>query len=460
MKKLVIISAILALGLPLQAKNLNRSGWKWSSSSICAAGTDADIAGLEGICDGNNNTCWHSNYHAQNGTPERSNPHWVQIDRGTDTNEFTGLAYLPRQHTTNTSCIAYYIYLSDKDMSSTPATSASDIISTLGQPTFSGYWNGDETEKYVDFGGSYKSRYILFVNVQSKSSSSAACAEMNLYSGSPSSSGDSGNPESDEFNALRITPYGADATPHRIAIQGDKLTVSVVHGYVRLGNEDITVEYPMDDVARFSFDYYEFGESSYNGDKKDIYTSRFTPTVKPAAGELKTLDEVNIVINASRKHRINPDTDKPITIMRGSETVLSIMPDVLADFAGEKGYNFTNLGFTTPGTYTLEIPVEMFLCADGTRSNNVERQWTISESSGLNDINATDIPTLAFARRGNILYVSGIVGADTVHLFNAAGQCVASAPVNTFGEAEINVGSMVKGVYFLKLNDITLKIIL
>lgn len=459
--KTTILILALALALGAQAKNLNRDGWTWSSSSICAPGADDDIYGLPGLYDGNVNTCWHSNYQAANGTPERNNPHWIQIDRGDDNSSFSGLAYLPRQsYNGNTSCTEYYIYLSDTDMSSTPATSADDIISALGTPAFSGYWSGDTTEKYADFGKSYKSRYVLFVNVQSLNSRSAACAEMNLYLGNPSAGGGDEPPTS--YNALRVTPMGKDATPHRIAIQGDKLTISMNHEYVRLGNENITVEYNMAEVARFNFEQYDFGEDSYEGDKKDIYSSRFTPTVKPANGQVDALNEVTVIISASRKHRVNPDTQLPVTIERGSEILMSVPHTSLGDFASDNGYLFTNLGFTTPGTYTFKLPSELFICADGTRSDYVWREWTIPDpNQGKDGLSDVDVSTLTLNRSGSILRVGGIApGIASAELYDTGGRLAASSTVDAYGEARLNVGGLAKGVYFLNVNGITLKIIL
>lgn len=458
MKQSIIFLAITALGLSAGAENLKRDDWTWSSSSICAAGTDSDILGLDGIHDGDANTCWHSNYRADDSSPERRNPHWVQIDRGSDRAEFNGLSYLPRQLSPKTACTSYYIYLSDTDMSSTPASSAQDIIAALGEPDFSGTLTGDITEKHIDFKEKFTSRYILFVNVESNGSSSAACAEMNLFYGEPSGGGATGP---GNYNAICITPSAADATPHRIAIQGDKLTASVNHGYVRLGNEDITVEYAMADVARFTFEYYDFGDAdSYTGDKKDIYTSRFTPTVKPAAGEISALNEVSIEFDpASGSHRINPEATLPVTITRGGDAVMSVDAASLPDFASDKGYTFTGINATSAGTYTLNIPEELFILADGSRSNSVAHAWTITGLDGISSV-AADCQTLTFNRSGSTLTVGGISGASSAELFNAAGRSVATAPVNSRGEARFNVGALTKGVYFLHVNDITLKIIL
>ncbi|MCM1309631.1 MAG: discoidin domain-containing protein [Bacteroides sp.] len=457
-KYLIIAAAVAATSLTSGAYNLTRDSWTWMSSSICSpgSGNNADIVGLEGIHDNNPATCWHSNYLAQSGTPERSNPHWVQIDRGSDRTPFTGLAYLPRQSSSNTSCTAYYVYLSDTDMSDTPATSASDIIAKLGYPSFMGNWSADSSEKYVDFDEAKYSRYILFVNVSSASSSSAACAEMNLYYGS--TSGDD-KPDDQTYNAISITPFGSNATPHRIAIRGDKLSASVVNGFVRLGNEYITVEYDMNEVARFAFEQYDFDEGQvYVGDKKDIDYARYNVTVQPAAGQVKNLDEILIRVNKSRKLRLNPDVDEPITLMRGAETMMLIDKVSLADFACETGYAFSNLGIVDPGTYTFNIPDKMFITGDGARSSEMNREWVIPAKDGINGINAAD-RTLTFDRRGTTLIVGGVYGNGVVELYNVGGQCVASALANSLGEAELAVGSLGKGVYFLTANGLTLKII-
>lgn len=454
MKKLLLLSIIAAV-VPASATNyLNRSGWKWSSSSICAAGTDSDIAGLGGMYDGDRNTCWHSNYLADSGTPERSNPHWVQIDRGSDNSTFNGLAYLPRQSSDKTACTRCYIYLRDTDMSSTPATSEQDITSALGAPDYIGMWSRDSQEKFAEFEKPSNARYILFVNVESNNSSSAACAEMNLFTGKPTEGGGGG--ESKAFNAIRITPKGS-STPHRIAIKGGTLAMSMNFDYIRLSNSDITVEYPMTEVEKFNFENYNFGDESYIGDKQDVLTSRFEVTVSPAAGRITALNEITIGFPGSV--RVNPAAESGISVTRGAETILSLEPQALETYKVGEGYAFTGLGATVHGEYTMVIPEELFISADGSRSEAVNHVWLIGDEQEAIDEIKADCPTVTFAREGSILTVGGITGASEATIYDLDGRRMLSAPVVN-GRARFDVKNIAKGAYLLNINSTTLKILL
>lgn len=260
--KAISLLLMAAAALPAAATDyLDRTGWSWSTSSELPSGYDYDVSGLAGICDGDASTCWHSNYLAQSGTPERSNPHWIMIDRGSDSKPFYGLSYLTRQSTLNQCCTEYMIYLSDSDMSSAPATSVEDIISALGTPDYRNSLSPTSEEIVINFDKASTARYILFVNVSSNASSSAACAEMNLVAGAGAPAG--------TFNALRIYPAdGSDV--HYIAIDGANLSFSLVNGRARFGNSQITVEYDPAEFARVEFDNYEFTDSLYVGPKVDI----------------------------------------------------------------------------------------------------------------------------------------------------------------------------------------------
>lgn len=459
MNKYTIIAVGMLLGAASTASayNLKRDGWNWASSSICAA-DGVDITGLDGIHDGSAYTCWHSNYHAATGSPERSHPHWVQIDRGNDRSEFSGLAYLPRQSTPNQACTAYYIYVSDTDMSSTPATSVADIVAALGTPTLSGTWAGDITEKYARLEKTSTARYILFVNLASLNSSSAACAEMNLFYGNPA--GDTSNPETNEYNAIRITPVKSGSQPHRIAILDSSLSMSMNYGYVRLSNSDITIEYSPEEVAKFNFEHYDFdADKTYDGDKKDVLTSRFDLTVRPRAGHVESINEVTITIAASRRARLNPASTAPVKITCGGETFLSVDPSALSEFATEKGYTFTGINATNPGEYVLTIPAELFIAADGSRSSGVYCEWTIDEKDAINNI-AADCPTLTFANSGGILSVGGVTPGSDARLYDASGRLRASATAGADGNISLNLTSFTSGVYLLNVNNITLKIVL
>lgn len=456
MKQLLTSLTLLIAMLPASAtKYLSRSGWSWSASSICATGADPDIAGLGGMYDGDTYTCWHSNYFAQSGTPERSNPHWVQIDRGTDNSVFDGLAYLPRQTSDKTACTRCFIYLRDVDMSSTPATSEADIISALGAPDYIGIWTGNSDEKFAQFEKSSSARYILFVNIESNGSSSAACSEMNLFTGTPSEG--SGGTSSSGYNAIRITPKDS-SEPHRIAILGNSLSMSMSFDCIRLSNSDITVEYPMDEVEKFNFESYNFSDDeSYIGDKQDVLTSTFTVNVSPAAGRVTELH--SITLNIAETWRLNPTIESGISITNDAKNILSINSQSLEDYRVDNGYTISGLNITSPGEYTLTIPAEQFINGDGARSEAVNHVWTITgEEDSINELNA-DCPTITFAREGNILTIGGITFGTEALLYDLDGHMMLSAPV-VAGRATFNTSSLSKGAYLLNINSTTLKIIL
>lgn len=278
MKRIIFSLFILGATISASAEEgyLDRSKWKWFSSSICEPYTDTDIRGLEGLYDGDPTTCWHSNYRAAAGTAERSNPHWIMIDRGTDTSEITAISYLPRQNSVNQACTSYYIYLADRDLGSCPATSAADILSAMGTPDVSGIWEASLEEKTAKLEKPCSARYILFVNVTSVNSSSAACAEFNLIG--PNGSG-GGTPATDAYNAVRILPADGSA-PHQIAIQGDALTFTMQNGYIRMANSDIIVEYLPEEISAFKFIHYDFpADKSYIGDRDDVRSEISEPRV-------------------------------------------------------------------------------------------------------------------------------------------------------------------------------------
>ncbi len=267
-----IIIAAFALGTALGAEAndyLNRSSWQWSSSSICEP-DGSDIAGLEGIHDGDQNTCWHSNYHAASDSPERSNPHWVMIDRKKDSKKIYGLSYMPRQATQNATCTHYAIYLSDTSFEDTPSDSFEVIQTVLGKPQYEGYWDASYGEKICNFDKASTARYILWVNVESAASRSAACAEMNLLAAKGTGGGEGGGGTTTTiYNALKIATR--EGKTHRIAIDGSNLKVYMEGANVRLGNSAITVEYAMDSVLSFVPEIYDFAEGTlYDGDKKDV----------------------------------------------------------------------------------------------------------------------------------------------------------------------------------------------
>lgn len=470
-KSLLIVASGLAAAMPAAAQEyLDRSAWKWSASSICAPEND-DIAGLEGIHDGNINTCWHSNWHAESGTPERSNPHWVLIDRGSDATPFYGLAYTPRQNSVNNACTSFMIYLRDEDLSSTPATSAEDIVAALGSADYSGAWEGSTDEKFANFNKPSTARYVLFVNVSSHSSSSAACAEMNLLAKKYNGGGSAG---SEPFNAVRITPADGSA-PHRIAIDGTALNISMSGSAIHMGNSGITVEYSTAEVAHFTFENYEFeAEQLYQGTKRDIYDNPFDLTVTPAEGELTELTEVTIASAVGALPAPNPACEGNVTIRRGKITRRTISTARMSEYATADAYVISGLTETTPGDYSLTIPEGFFLDSEGCRSNPLEIHWTMVEKpvepdpgpdqpggdqDAIDEVEA-DCPTLTLSRDGANLIVGGVTLSPRVTLVSTSGTTVADVPVSARGVAIIPVGSLAKGIYLLTANQTTLKLTL
>lgn len=457
----IYLQAIAALGAVFAGGSANayatdyldRSGWIWYASSTCAA-ESPDIAGLEGIHDNNINTCWHSNYHAESGTAERTNPHWIMIDRGSDTSEFDGLAFTPRQNTTNTACTSYYVYARSYDMRSTPASSVTAIVQALGAPDESGSWAESTDEKFIQFEKASTARYILFVNITSANSNSAACAEMNLFKGKPGSSGGS----SGSFNAIKITPM-VSATPHRIAINGNELTMSAGYGYIRMSNSDITIEYSPAEVARMNFENYDFGNESYIGPKKDVLTATFGLTASPAPGKTDHLGSVTLSGADGTAMRLNPEVNEPIRFMHGSTLMRAIEPSELPLLASGNSFIISDLPATADGNYSMRVPASLFIEPDGARSEATDFNWTLGESGAIESV-AADCPTLTLSHSEGRLTVGGITDANTVSLINTAGVTVVTAAVSPSGTAVINTGALGRGVYLLNVNTTTLKIIL
>lgn len=454
LSKLTLLIALATCATSARAEGyLDRSGWKWSASSICQP-DGADIAGLEGIYDGDASTCWHSNWHAADGSAERTNPHWVMIDRGYDRTEITAISYLPRQLNANQACTSYCIYLADKDLSSTPSTSISDIIRTLGNPDISGSWDATTEEKIAKLEKPSSARYILFVNVQSASSSSAACAEFNLIG--PKGTG--GGTTSNDYNAIRISPKHAGTGTHHIAIQGNALSFSMNQGWLRMSNTDITVEYDLADVKDFTFEHYNFpDDESYEGNKKDVLTSTFSLGVTPAQGEVEKLESIAIVPPSAT--RINAEVEQPAVLTFNGTELASFSAAELDSLRQPDGsYPLPTDEITQPGNYRLSVPAAMMIIADGSRSLPFEANWTLKD--GQDGISAPAAATLTFARLGGTLTIGGIQNAPVVTLFDLQGRAVASANVNSNGNAAINVASLPAGVYLLTVNNTTLKITL
>lgn len=447
---LLLFAAATSAGTARADGYLDRSGWKWSASSICEA-DGSDITGLSGIYDGDASTCWHSNWHAAAGSAERSNPHWIMIDRGSDSSEFYAISYLPRQLNANQACTSYYIYLADKDMSTTPSTSVNDIVRTLGNPTISGTWEGNTEEKIATLEKPTSARYILFVNVESASSSSAACAEFNLI-------GKNGGSTSGDYNSIRISPKRAGTGTHHIAIQGDALTFSMNQGWLRMSNTDITVEYDLADVKDFRFEHYNFDDNeSYVGNKQDVLTSTFGLGVLPAQGEVDKLG--GIVIVPPSVTRFNAEVEDSVALTFNGAKIASFTAAALDTLRQADGsFPLPIAELTERGQYALTVPAAMMIVANGSRSLPLEAKWTVKGQDGISAPETAS--ALTFARLGGTLTIGGIQGAASVTLYDLQGRAAASARVSANGNAAINVASLPAGVYLLNVNNTTLKITL
>lgn len=459
MNKLLIFGLMLGSAMCAGAEGyLDRSTWKWSASSICAAGDDDDIAGLSGMYDDDTATCWHSNWHAASDSPERSNPHWFMIDRGTDNSLFHSLSYLPRQKTSSQACTSYMVYIADKDLSNCPATNVSDIINAMGQPEISGSLEATTDEKIIKLEKPTSARYILFVNVQSASSSSAACAEFNLIGTDGGGQGSGNSQETDVYNAIRMIPRLATEKPSQIAIQGNALTFSMNQGWLRMSNTDITVEYNLADIKSYKFIKYNFNaDESYVGNQKDVLTSKFDLAVVPAPAKVDTLRDVAIVPPSAT--RVNRAVDDRAVLSSEAGEIASFTADELDSLRADDGsYPLTSAPLTAPGEYTLIVPADMLIINDGSRSMPFEARWTVD--NGHSSINPAEIQTLSFMRRGAVLYVSGIDGAGTLTLLDLLGRPAASARISSEGTAAFNIGALQTGVYLLPVNKTTLKITL
>lgn len=459
MKKLsTTLCALLCAAsiLPVSAADyLDRTGWNWKSSSICEP-DGSDIAGLEGIYDGDASTCWHSNYHAQESSPERKNPHWVMIDRGKDAKPFYGVSYLPRQEHVNNTCTQYMIYVSNQDLSSTPSDNVNNIKSVLGSPLYEGTWEGNTDEKFCVFEKEETGRYILFVNVASYQSNSAACAEMNLLASKKTGGGGSS-----DHNAVKITP--ADGSePHRIAIDGTNLNISMTGTAIHLTNSGITVEYDLSEVKNFVPEHYEFAENEfYVGTKTDIYDNPFDLEVTPAEGEIYSLSEITIKAAMGALPTVNPNCTENVKLHRGKVARRTISTAKMAEYATEDAYVISGLEETQYATYTLTIPEGFFLDSNGSRSNPLEVAWNLvedPEQSAIEEVK-DNCSTILMRRDGDDLILGGITSAAAT-LVNTAGVIVAQVPVSGHGVAIIPVGSLGRGVYLLNANNTTLKITL
>lgn len=517
MKRILIpvLSALLATPALSAADYLDRSAWSWATSSECQA--EEDITGLMGIYDGNTSTCWHSNYHAASGTPERTNPHWVMIDRRTDSSLVYGLAYVPRQSNGDnpaTACTEYALFFSDRTFEGTTAASYDAIVSELGSPDVTGSWAGDATEKFVIFEKPVSARYILFVNISSNGSNSAACAEMNLLGKGGSGVVDPNNPG---YNAIKIVTAAGDS--HRIAIDGEQLAFSMADGNIRMGNSAITVEYAMDEVKYFKPEQYDFeAEEFYNGPKTDIYfqpvevvldiesltleegqSAVLTATVTNAPDEAETIwsssDETVATVDSHGKVTAVAPGTSIVTVACGDASAecrltvtakpivpveISITPEsvtieegktfrltatVLNGSASDRIiWNCSDMAVVTvdaDGLLTAVAPGTAVVTAQcGDASAQCDITVTAAPHQGEDGIDAPSTPTLTLRREGESLVVGGITAGRVVALFSLGGVKVSEAPVSDDGTAVLTVGSLPRTTYLLSVSGLTLKITL
>ncbi len=473
MRRLIpsIIAAAFALSAASQSGYyLKRDGWQWSTSSDCQP-EDVDIRGINAIADGDESTCWHSNWHATENA-ERRNPHWVMIDRGSDTETFYGFTYLPRQLSSNQACTTWYLYTSPTPFTDVPATNVMDIELALGKPVYFGNWEGNTLLKTATFSGTgISDRYILFVNVASYNSSSAACAEFNLltkagYENVGNLGGGGGTPDPvAQYNAVKITTIAGQE--HRIAIDGQNLTISMNNGAVRMSNTGITVEYAPAEVKSYTFENYNFADDPYyTGTKTDVLTPRFDMAVTPADGAtVGILQFIRLAPQAGARPAINADCALPVTLSRetsnSTKVCLEVTPAELEAKADGNAYVITDINENKVAIYHLSVPADLFVDANGALSNALTATWTVTgeEQSAIENV-AGDCPTLTLRRDGSMLVVGGIVGGISASLVDMAGRTAVSVPIGANGYAIFPVGSLPKGVYILSTDSITLKITL
>lgn len=454
--KRIILPITLAALLPsaiFAADYLDRSAWTWKTSSECSP--EEDITGLKGIYDGNTVTCWHSNYHAENGTPERANPHWVMIDRGSDSSPVYGLSYIPRQNSgvnPSTACTKYAIYFADKSLENTPSTSAIDIEYAIGSADVSGNWAGDNTEKIVMFEKPTTARYILFVNLESYSSKSAACAEMNLMGKSGQGTGD--DPIATDYNAIQIeTPAG---NKHRIAIDGENLAFSMVNGNIRMGNSGITIEYAMSEVRYFRPEKYDFAdEEFYVGPKEDIYAHPVLPVTITLDSEVLTLEEgetaklTATVENEPDNASVNWESSDALVATVNNDGMVTAVKAGNATITATCGEASASCVLTvTAKTVTPPDPI------DPDDPDNPDNP----DDPGSDSIDSAEMPTISFKRVGDNLIVSGITTGNEVTLHSVSGLKVCTADVSARGTAVLPVGSLPRTAYILSASGLTMKI--
>lgn len=473
MNKITLSLALGALLLPSMAmaenEYLDRTGWTWEASSSYPTGTDG--GGVAALHDGDRDTYWHSDYGSQ---ASKYCPHWILIDRGSDSKAMCGLSYWARAPygSNNTYVTAYRIYLSDNvnDFSYRTWAVTEDV---LGIPDYKGSWDETYEEKICNFDAERTERYILFIIDSSVSGRSAAIAELNMLSkpGEGGNGGGGGGGTTSGLNSVKIVL--PDASEHRIALDGDNLKVSLNEGAIRLANSGIIVEYDMAEVRHFAFEHYDFPEDAfYVGTKEDLTPAPIIPDPKPTAlaimpddGIVESITGFSLVIPAASMPVPATDFEEKITLTFDNMTLWSATTTDMVKFAPNDGgneYVVTGLEYTDPGTYTLTVPEGFFVDTEANLySTAATAEWVIEEiedpNAGISSVSGT---TLMMRHEGGVLYISGISTGHQALLLNASGSVMAASAVDARGCARIRTSSLAAGAYILNVDGKTFKIIL
>ena len=450
-KHFITLAAVAATSLCALADNyLDRSGWSWS----CSSEIESDGGGIKAIADGDRSTYWHSNYQSSN-DKDKVCPHWIVIDRGSDKSTFEGFSYLPRYGSFNNLVTEFSVYLSDKSFGNIT------YVENLGNATYTGTFpsqNENYDECTFSFGKKHTERYMVFVIENCNSGRSAAIAEFNLLS----TSGSTTTPTS-AYNSVLIQTYAGDK--HRIAMDGDNLTVSLSDGAVRMGNTGYTVEYEIPEVRYFSFENYEFPEETYYvGTKPDIYGGGKDPVhfTMAASVDGKIYNNPVTAIRFCHAERVPLKVDSKndyVTLQRGVEPVYKWSATDL-----NKAYNpstnvfdFSGLNIATDGVYTLTVPAFMLSETDCPINKNLlyTATFSIDMTSSLTE---DAVPTLTFRTEGGYLKVGGITSGTEAILYSINGSVVASAAVNLLGNAYLPIASLPRGAYVLSVDGKSFKL--
>lgn len=459
--KRLIMAAVAVAALPVVAladnSYLDGSLWTWSASSS----DPQDGGGTAALYDGNYSTFWHSNYHDES---SHKCPHWIMIDRGSDSNAFVGLSYVPRQGSYNNLITEYRVYLSDKSF----GTVSSVDEQVIGQPTYSGYFDSKEdySERTASFGRSRSERYVLFVIDNCNSGRSTAMAELNLLSKIDNGGGQS---TSKDYNSILIHNY--DGSDHRIAIDGEALNISLSpEGAIHMGNSGITIEYDIPEVSYFAFEHYDFpADAYYIGTKEDINKTPdplpdpepFDMVVTPADGVVLQDGFTSLSFAHPDGVELEVKGTSAVLLKLGVVTVYRWNAEALnkAYDASTHAYTFTGLDCTQDGTYNLTIPSNLFVEKENPIdfNNKLVASFKVDSHVGLTD---AGVNTLGFNVDGGRLMIRGISAGQEAILYGIGGSVAAQAPVTPFGTAVIDVASLAHGAYVLHVDGKSFKIVI